>query len=69
MENHEHEACALMIPFIALVYLDKGMADKGIALLEPEVPGNAFDFRNHVFILLLSSNEKYNSKLFRYHAK
>ena len=66
MEKYEHEACALMIPFIALVYLDKGMADRGIALLEPEVPSNAFDFRSHVFILLLSSNEKYNSKLFRY---
>lgn len=66
MEKHEHEACVPIIPFIALVYLDKGMADRGIALLEPEVPGNAFDFRSHVFILLLSSNEKYNSKLFRY---
>lgn len=66
MEKHEHEVCGPMIPFVALVYLDKGMADRGIALLESEVPSNAFDFSSHVFILLLSSNEKYNSKLFRY---
>lgn len=66
IENNERKIHSIFIPYVAMIYRRKGKTDEAIKLIEPILPNEYYDIRNHVYIELLKSDKKYSSKLFKY---
>ena len=66
VKAHAEEIPHDMIAYMATLFQKYGMTDTAIEKLESVLSDSYFDYRNYVYVELLQSDKKYNSKLYGY---